>query len=130
MAVKDKYLFIKKSQIPIAGKGLYTNKSISKGSQITEYKGIVASWDDTDQRNGKNRYLLYIDKKTVINAHSALDTFGRYANDAKGPRKVEGLKNNSEYITHGKRVFITAKRNIEAGEEIFVGYGKDYWDNY
>jgi SET domain-containing protein len=26
------------------------------------------------------------------------------------------------------KVYITALRDLEAGEEIFVGYGKEYWD--
>jgi hypothetical protein len=52
----------------------------------------------------------------------------RYANDAKGFTKVEGIKNNSFYEMRGKRVFIVARKNIPEGSEILVGYGKEYWD--
>ena len=54
--------------------------------------------------------------------------FAHYANDGSGFKKLKGIKNNSEYIVDGKRVFITAKHDIAAGEEIFVAYGKEYWD--
>ena len=53
--------------------------------------------------------------------------FARYANDGSGFEKIKGVKNNSEFIVDGKRVFITAKQDIAAGEEIFVAYGKVYW---
>ncbi|MDE3250465.1 MAG: SET domain-containing protein, partial [Bacteroidota bacterium] len=52
----------------------------------------------------------------------------RYANDAAGLVRVKGLRNNSVYTIKKKRVYITAMRNIEPGEEILVGYGKEYWD--
>jgi len=53
--------------------------------------------------------------------------FAHFANDARGLVRVEGLKNNSEYVTEGKRCFIEATRDIPAGSEIFVGYGAEYW---
>jgi SET domain-containing protein len=57
----------------------------------------------------------------------------RYANDAKGIGRVEGLKNNSQYeikTRQGeKRVFIVATRTIKANDEVLVDYGKDYWKN-
>jgi len=63
----------------------------------------------------------------VINALPAIKTFGRYANDASGLVKIKGLKNNSESISEGKRCFIEATRTIQAGEEILVGYVREYW---
>jgi hypothetical protein len=36
--------------------------------------------------------------------------------------------NNSRYVVDGKRVFIEATKNIDAGSEILVSYGKEYWD--
>ena len=43
-------------------------------------------------------------------------------------QRVKGIKNNSEYVEEGLKVFIEAKRDIPAGEEILVEYGKEYWD--
>ena len=53
---------------------------------------------------------------------------GRFANDAKGLARIPGLKNNSEYMVEGNKCFIDATRNIQKGEEIFVEYGKEFWD--
>jgi len=74
-----------------------------------------------------NGYLMYVNRNHVIDAEPKVKTLGRYANDAKGLVKVQGLLNNAEYITEGKKVFIEAKKDIEAGGEILVDYGKDYW---
>jgi len=62
----------------------------------------------------------------VINAKGN-KAFAHYANGGSGFKKLKGIKNNSEYIVDGKWVFITAKHDIAADEEIFVAYGKDYW---
>jgi hypothetical protein len=51
----------------------------------------------------------------------------RYANDARGLSKIKGLLNNCDYISEGTKAYIESKRDIPAGTEIFVDYGKDYW---
>lgn len=122
------YFEVKPSQIKGAGMGLYTKKEFKKGQRIVEYKGKMKKWIDVNDGTGRNKYLLYIDKNHVIDAEFSLDTFGRYANDAKGPGK-NLFKNNAMYLIEGKKVFLMAKRKILAGEEIFVGYGKEYWEN-
>ncbi len=48
-------------------------------------------------------------------------------NDAKGLNKVKGLNNNAEFIREKFKVFIEAIRDIPAGAEILVSYGKEYW---
>jgi len=53
---------------------------------------------------------------------------GRYANDAAGFVRVEGIRNNSKYEVRKGVPYIVATRKIKAGEEIFVGYGKEYWE--
>jgi SET domain-containing protein len=70
---------------------------------------------------------MYINQSVVINALPALKTLGRFANDARGLVRLAGFRNNSEYVSEGKRCFIEATRNIKAGEEIFVNYGREYW---
>ncbi len=127
MPLLEKQLVIKKSKLPNAGKGLFTKKKIKKGERIVEYKGKIQTWKEVKHEDGHNTYLMYITRNTVINAKHNLKAFARYANDAKGLAKREGLKNNSESISEGKKCFIDAKRDIEAGEEILVGYGSWFW---
>lgn len=123
-------LIVKKSQLPNAGKGLYTNQPIAKGEKIIEYKGEIIDWKEYEKRvaEDKDGYLFFINKKRCIDAYSTPRYKARYANDAAGLSRVKGLKNNACYEIFGDQCFIVSTRNIEAGEEIFVSYSKDYWD--
>jgi SET domain-containing protein len=127
MALLDKQLFVKKSSIPDAGKGLFTKKPISKGTRIVEYKGKRSTWKEVKDEDGKNGYIFYINRNNVIDGLPATKTFARYANDARGLVRIKGLLNNSEYIVDGLKAYIEASKDIPAGGEIFVDYGKDYW---
>jgi SET domain-containing protein len=127
VAYLEKFLRIKKSKLPKAGKGLFTTVFIKKGKRIVEYKGKLVKWKEVEYEDPANGYLMYITAKAVIDARPS-KTFGRYANDAGGNSKVKGLSNNAEYVSVGNKCYIEAIRAIEAGEEIFVDYGKDYWD--
>ncbi len=130
MALFEKYLYTKESTIPNAGLGLFTKKFIPKGENVVQYKGKVTTWKKISKRDdGENLYIMYVTEKNVIDASKSKKSLARYANDAKGLTRIKGLKNNGIYVHDTKgRVFIETKRDIEAGEEIFVGYGKEYWE--
>jgi SET domain-containing protein len=124
MALLEKSLIIKRSTLPGAGKGLFTKVMIPKGKRIVEYKGKVLTWKAVekmpDERNG---YVFFFNNRYVIDAWK----HHGFAHYAKGLTRVEGIRNNSEYVTEGKRCFIEAIRDIPAGSEIMVGYGGEYW---
>jgi SET domain-containing protein len=128
MALLEKQLVVKKSTLPGSGKGLFTKKAIPKGTRIVEYKGRITSWKDSDHRNGANGYIYYVKRYHVIDALPYKKALARFANDAKGISRVKGITNNSEYLEDGLKVYITATKDIPANAEIFVGYGKEYWD--
>jgi SET domain-containing protein len=128
MAFLSRQLLVKASSIPDSGKGLFTKKLIPKGTRIIEYKGKLTTWKEVDHRNWSNGYIFYIDRKHVRDASSYLKALGRFANDARGLGRMKGLRNNAEYKAEGDRVYIDATRNIPAGAEILVDYGKEYWD--
>ena len=119
---------VKDSTLPGAGKGLFAKESIPKGSRIVEYKGKITTWKDVDNSDGNNGYIYYVKKSHVIDASRRTSALARYANDAKGLRKVKGITNNAEYVEVGLNVYIEAKKDIPAGAEILVEYGKEYWD--
>lgn len=127
MPLLEKQLFVKKSNLPGAGKGLFTKKKIEKGTRIVEYKGKMQTWKEVAHEDGHNGYLMLINRNTVINALPTQSALARYANDANGLAKVKGLRNNCEYVSEGRKCFIEALRNINAGEELLVGYGKEFW---
>lgn len=127
MALLEKILIIKRSNLPQAGRGLFTKTEISKSTRIVEYKGKKRKWKEVKHLDGHNGYLMYITRNAVIDALSATKTFGRYANDAQGLNRISGLTNNCEYVSEGNRCYIEAKRTIQKGEELMVGYGKEFW---
>ncbi len=127
MALLEKKLLIKKSNLTGAGKGLFTKIDIRKGTRIVEYKGRVQRWKEVKHEDGHNGYLMYINRNIVINALPSVKTLARYANDARGLVRIKGLRNNSESVSEGSRCFIESTKAIKKGEEIFVYYGREYW---
>jgi SET domain-containing protein len=127
MVLLEDQLLVKKSKLPGAGKGLFTKKFIAKGTKIVEYKGRISTWKEVDHQKGENGYIFYVKRDHVIDAAPYKKALARFANDARGINKVKGITNNSEYKEFGLRVFIVAIKDIPAGNEILVDYGKDYW---
>lgn len=119
-------LFVKASTLPHAGNGLFTKIDLKKGDIVTEYKGRRRTWAQVEDQVD-NGYIYHIDDDNVIDALKNKSSFGRYANDAAGLQRMLGIRNNAEYFEEDNRVFIRATRNIAAGKEIFVPYGKLYW---
>lgn len=128
-------LYLKKSLIPGAGKGLFVKNEIKRGEIVCEYEGEIVPWSVCEKRaeEGHEGYAFFITKNRCVDAYFTKEAIGRYANDAKGIGRVEGLRNNAQYeikTRQGeKRVFIVATRTIKANDEVFVDYGKDYWKN-
>lgn len=125
-------LTIKKSQISSSGLGLWTEKDLKRGEVIVKYEGETVSWKECERRNeaqeGYGGYYLFISKNKCIDAQYTLWAQGRYANDAAGLFRIEGIRNNARYVVIKGEGYIMASRNIKAGEEIFVSYGKAYWN--
>ena len=114
--------------MPGAGRGLFTKLLIQKGMRITEYKGKLVTLKEvekmTDDRDG---YVFYFNNKYCIDAWRTKKGVAHFANDANGIVRVEGVRNNSEYVTEKRRCYIEATRDIQPGSEVLVGYGGDYW---
>lgn len=127
MPLLEKHLFVKESTIPGAGQGLFTDIDIPKGTRIIQYTGRVSTWEKADHQEGLNAYIYYMNDNIVIDASKRKKSLGRYANDARGFKKITGMLNNSVYEEEGEKVFIISTKAIPAGSEIFVSYGKEYW---
>ena len=128
MPFLEKQLFIKESTIPGAGSGLFAKEFIPKGSRITEYKGKISNWEDANHQEGLNPYIYFVSEDHVIDSLNYKKSLARYANDARGMKKIKGLLNNAVYVEEGLKVYIDAIKDIPPGTEIFVSYGKEYWD--
>jgi uncharacterized protein len=121
------FLKVKTSTLPGCGKGLFTKILIPKGIIITEHTGKITSFKSIDPEDD-NPYLFYVSGNHVIDGRDQQDSLARFVNDARGHKRIAGFTNNSKYVVIGKRVFITAIKDILPKEEIFVGYGKEYWE--
>ena len=128
MSVTESQLVVKRSTIPDAGKGLFTRKFIPKGTRIVEYTGKITTWKDVNHDDGSNVYIYYLKRYHVIDARHHTKVLARYANDARGLQRPKGFRNNSQYVNDENRIYIQALRDIDAGDEILVSYGKEYWD--
>ena len=128
MALLEKKVEIRESNLPGAGKGLFAREFIPKGSKIVEYKGKITTWKEVDDKDGDNVYIYYVKPHHVIDASRHRSVMARYANDAKGLKRIKGIRNNAEYVEIGLKVFIESIADIHPGGEILVEYGKEYWE--
>jgi len=126
MPYLDKELFVEKSLLPGAGKGLFTKVDIEKGSRICRYTGAVMTWKEALEKLPDTTYCFYINKNCVIDGRQPM-CLGSFANDAKGTVRVPYLKNNATFQTVKNNCYIVATKKILAYSEIFVSYGLDYW---
>ncbi len=121
-------VFVKKSTLPGVGKGLFARKAIFKGERIIEYKGHITTFKAVQESGIVNPYIYYVNRNHIIDALPFPGNAARHANDAEGPVTIPGCSNNAKFTVANKRVFLEALTNINPGSEIFVAYGKGYWD--
>lgn len=110
------YIIVKRGS---AGLGLFARTSIKKGTTIIEYIGEKVLTSIGDERN--NRYMFNINTKWDIDGSPRYNT-ARYANHSCRP--------SCEALNRRGRIFIVAKKNIKAGEEITYHYGKDHFEGF
>lgn len=122
-------LVIKKSLIPGAGKGVFTKASIEKESIIAEFTGEKISHTIGIARFilKQSHSILYLNKTYSLDSLKDKNCIATYINDAKGLTKIPYLRNNADMVITRGRIFVIAKRNIKAGEELYVSYGSSYW---
>ncbi len=105
------------------GLGLYSLTDIRRGEKIAEYKGILIETSAAKHKKYISDYVFEINSKWSIDAKDYPKSFARFCNDPVNPKLV-----NAELLPEeGLRVFLFAKKDIEAGDEIFVSYGPEYW---
>lgn len=114
MAKKKLGFAVKRTKI---GLGLFTRDPIAFDKRIIEYIGEILTTEESEQKGGK--YLMTLNEDYVIDG-SPRSNKARYINHACEP--------NAKAYRTGARVWIWSLRAIEAGEEITIDYGKDYFD--
>jgi SET domain-containing protein len=111
--------FFKVRRSKVHGLGVFAARAIRKGRRVVEYLGERVSHAEADNRyedkdeHDNHTFLFIVDRKTVIDA-------GVDGNDARFIN--HSCEPNCESVTHHRRVFIEAIRNIVAGEELAYDY--------
>ncbi|GEP51920.1 hypothetical protein FNO01nite_25920 [Flavobacterium noncentrifugens] len=130
-APESDYLYIKTSQLPNAGNGLYAAIDIFKDERISIFNGKMLS----DQQalkisaNNQDQYFIIMPNGHIMDSMHT-DCFAKYANDAAGLSSAE-FKNNAKIaLDDENNVCLIAIRKIKAGEEVFCAYGKKYWKKH
>jgi len=127
--IEPNAVMVKKSTLPGVGKGLFARIPFKQGETIIEYKGRITTFKDIQDNPVLNPYVYFVNNGYVIDAMPFPDMPARYANDANGIIQKPGCTNNASFRVVNKKVFIEAIADILPGEEIFVDYGKSYWEN-
>lgn len=103
--------------------GLYAVRDFPADSKICPYGGkrINVKQYKLEDKKG-NKYILeniHNKTKTFWDAQNPTSSIARYANHGKGQCIFHSEANGKIYIVN--------EFPIEAGDEIFVNYGEDYW---
>lgn len=130
-AKESDYLYIKESQIPNAGNGLFTAIAIFKDEIICEFKGEILSPQEAKEREKKGQYKYFVsllDGSTMDSIKAKC--FAKYANDPNGLIKSKFKINTMITMDDQDAICLVAIRDIDQGEELFCSYGKKYWSKF
>ncbi len=129
---------LRPSGIPRAGRGLFATRAFPRGAFITRYDGELITRDVANRRReqGLDTHIRTLHEGSYfvidgLRSDSAGMGGGAFANDSRDPKTT-----NAKWWTGPKNpanplmtfVYLQAARDIRPGEEIFVSYGKGYWE--
>lgn len=103
--------------------GLFARKALSEGQVICIYHGKLLRTSDAIKLDDKS-YLMRLGEQVYVDAREKLDCLARFINDCRNPA---GYNVRFEKHPSAGVALIVATRDVKAGEELFVDYGKWYW---
>lgn len=119
------WIEIKKSTIPGAGMGAFTQVTLRKGARLGEYLGRRIAPEEYE-RMDDNRYVFEVKVEDEVVEY--ID--GRQRRTSNWTRYVNCARTQAEEnllaLQEGRRIFYHAKRAISPGEELLVWYGPAY----
>ncbi|KAG4269120.1 hypothetical protein FPRO04_12243 [Fusarium proliferatum] len=136
-----KTLVLGQSQLEGVGYGLFTAEFIAQGDFIIEYVGELITHDEGVRREAR-RGGVFDERSDISYLFTLLETEGiwldaavygnlsRYINHASEKSGVDKCGCNITpqvlYVNGEYRIKFTAIRDIQAGEELFFNYGKNF----
>ena len=115
---------IKESLQEGVGKGLFARVPIKKGDFVIEYTGIPLPTEIADDHPG--RYLFEVDEKITLDGDTEENT-AKYINHSCDPNVEAEIDEDEEGKNH---VNIYAVKDIGIGEELYIDYGDEYFDEF
>ena len=104
----------------VHGKGVFAVQDIAEGEVLVEYTGEVIGWQEAQDRHPhdplqpNHTFYFHVDEDRVIDAKFGGNS-SRWINHSCNPNCYADERDG--------RIFITALRNIQAGEELNYDYG-------
>lgn len=104
----------------IHGRGVYALQDLAEGETVVQYLGEVITWEEAQARHPadpaqpNHTFYFHIDEARVIDG-------GVRGNSARWIN--HSCDGNCEAQERNGRIFIVARRNIAAGEELHYDYG-------
>eukprot|EP00611_Tribonema_gayanum_P011116 TRINITY_DN21267_c0_g1_i1.p1 TRINITY_DN21267_c0_g1~~TRINITY_DN21267_c0_g1_i1.p1 ORF type:complete len:162 (-),score=24.34 TRINITY_DN21267_c0_g1_i1:361-798(-) len=120
-------LEVRQSCIAGAGLGLFTLGSRKAGEHICIYTGTHLGLRDALRCKDK-AYLMRLGPRCYVDAagDGHADVMARYINDCRNPAGFNVTFDKQPGASPPHAV-VVALRDIDAGEELFVDYGRWYW---
>lgn len=123
------------------GKSVRALRAFERNDIVCSYGGRVYHADDERYRTTRSNYKYTWSKSILIDGHpkyaESRGHAGSYLNDALGPVRLPGCKNNVRFcngsfvdpVSGETRpvVWIRAVRRINAGDELWLSYSRQYW---
>ncbi len=101
----------------ISGTGLFTKEPIATGAFVIEYRGDILPNSIADEL--ETAYLFDLENGTTIDGSPEWNT-ARYVNYSCMPNL------EAELDEEEAKIFFTALRDIQPGEELTLDYGEEY----
>lgn len=136
-------LYVKTSNIPNSGLGLFTKRAFSPREILGEYRGPVIKGSDSNLPifDNESNFLelnegdLILGRSIVSFANDCIDLqlekFGSEEYKVWVRKRIfpnrKGCEYNSEIRFQGNKAFLYTKEEIQEGKEVFMDYGFPYW---
>jgi len=105
---------------PIHGRGVFALAPIPRGARVLEYVGQRISKAESRRRcEAHNEYIFHLNEEFDLDGNVPWNP-ARFINHSCAP--------NCEAVLENERLWIVARRDLRAGEEITFNYGYDLVD--
>jgi SET domain-containing protein len=115
------------------GNGVFTTHAISKDEYISYYTGWIINYTDYRQLkrlNAHSHFMTLSKMRECIMGVETQDELSQFPVDERGLCSFINHSNspNAESVIIDGHVLFRALKNIPANHEIFISYGKYYWE--